>query len=84
MSLCVEANLVSMQSVDESSLQQVQDLHGVVTRSTDQVFVGGVEGETIDRCTVDWFKEEEDDDDDEKLRSLVMTKCKTWCNNFQM
>lgn len=43
-----------MEGVDEASLQQVQDLNSAVTRATDQVVVGWMEGKAVDSCTVDW------------------------------
>lgn len=47
---------MTMEGVDEASLQQVQDLHSAVTGATDQVVVGRVEGKAVDPCTVDWSK----------------------------
>lgn len=44
---------MSMEGVDEASLQQVQDLNSVVTGTTDQVVIGRVEGKAVDSCTVD-------------------------------
>ena len=44
---------MSVEGIDESSLQQVQDLNSAVTGGTDQVVVGRVEGKAIDSCTVD-------------------------------
>lgn len=44
---------MSMQGIDEPSLQQVQDLDSAITGAADQAVVGGVEGKTVDPCTVD-------------------------------
>ena len=44
---------MSVEGVDEASLQQVQDLNSAVTGATDQVVVGRVEGKAVDCCTVD-------------------------------
>lgn len=52
-SYCYYSALVSMEGVDEASLQQVQDLNGAVTGAADQVVVGWVEGKAVDSCTVD-------------------------------
>lgn len=46
-------HLVSMEGVNEASLQQVQDLNGAVTGTTDYIVVGRVEGKAIDASTVD-------------------------------
>lgn len=54
----LQRHLVPMQGVDETSLQQVQDLHGAVAGATDQVFVGRMEGKAVDRCTMDWSRNE--------------------------
>lgn len=49
----LEHHLVSMEGVDEASLQQVQDLNSAVTGATYQVVVRRVEGKAVDSCTVD-------------------------------
>lgn len=46
-------HLVSMEGVNEPSLQQVQDLNGAVAGTTDYIVVGRVEGKAIDTSTMD-------------------------------
>lgn len=49
-------HLVTMEGVDEASLQQVHDLDSAVTGATNQVLVGRVERKAVDPRAVDWFK----------------------------
>lgn len=45
-----------MEGVNEASLQQVQDLNGAITGTTDYIVVGRVKGKAIDASTMDWMK----------------------------
>lgn len=44
---------MSMEGVNEASLQQVQDLNSAVTQPTNHIVVRWVEGKAIDTCAVD-------------------------------
>lgn len=45
---------MAVKGVDEPPLQQVQDLHCTVTRTTDQIVSGWMEGKAVDPCTMNY------------------------------